>query len=162
MFERELKLYELMRQLCHRLAGDVEDAQLTHQPTPGTKPPLWILGHLAISSDYAARLLGGAFECPKIWHDHFGRGSDNLPPADVRPPKSDLLAALDAGHRRVSATAPGADPAALEVPHRIALFEDSPLQTRGDLVGHLLTTHPAFHLGQLSTWRRQMGFAPLF
>ncbi len=62
----------------------------------------------------------------------------------------------------MAGAAPNADAAKLAIPHRMELFENTPLQTRGDLVAHLLATHPAFHLGQLSTWRRQMGFAPLF
>jgi len=35
------------------------------------------------------------------------------------------------------------------------------LPTRGDLLAHILTTHEATHLGQLSAWRRQLGFPPV-
>jgi hypothetical protein len=35
------------------------------------------------------------------------------------------------------------------------------MTTVGHLVGHLLTTHFATHLGQLSAWRRLAGFAPV-
>ncbi len=162
MFETELKLYELMRQWCHRMAADIDPAQLAHQPAPGIKPPIWVLGHLAVSTDYAARILGLARDCPRPWHVHFGRGSQTVPPDDVRPAKDELLAALDGGHRRVAAAIATADAGALGQPHQVELFQGTPLATLGDLVGHLLTTHEAFHLGQLSTWRRQMGYLPMF
>ena len=38
----------------------------------------------------------------------------------------------------------------------LAFLRES-LTTVGELVAHLMTTHPAFHLGQLSTWRRANG-----
>ena len=114
MFEHERKLYELMRQWCHRMAADIEDSQLLHQPATGIKPPMWILGHLATSTDYAARILGLERACPRSWHVHFGRGSSNLPPADVRPTKAELLAALDHGHElQVIQALDSADPDAL-------------------------------------------------
>jgi hypothetical protein len=97
----------------------------------------------------------------------FGRGSENAIPDRVRPTKSELLTAIDRGHERVTAALERIDDdgdirASLAQPHEMALFEDSPLTTRSDLLAHLLTTHAAFHLGHLSTWRRQMGFDPLF
>ena len=36
------------------------------------------------------------------------------------------------------------------------------LPTVGDLLAHLLTTHSAYHLGQLSTWRRAAGLPEVF
>jgi hypothetical protein len=167
MYEREAKLYELMRRLCQRISADIDEGQLTHQPAPGIKPPLWVLGHLAICTDYAAGLLGMESVCPKTWHVCFGPGSQNVIPERVQPTKGELLAAIDRGHERVTAALKNvaddaALQAALEQPHGMAMFDDSPLVTRADLLAHVLTTHLGFHLGQLSTWRRQMGFDPLF
>jgi len=46
--------------------------------------------------------------------------------------------------------------------HEVDLLKATPLKTRGDLVGHILTTHFATHLGQLSSLRRHFGRPPLF
>jgi hypothetical protein len=43
-------------------------------------------------------------------------------------------------------------------PHTLELrFLKGPLPTVGDLLAHLMTTHEAAHLGQLSAWRRLLG-----
>jgi hypothetical protein len=43
----------------------------------------------------------------------------------------------------------------------VELFKDSPVQTQGDILSHLMTTHFATHVGQLSVWRRAHGKPPL-
>jgi uncharacterized damage-inducible protein DinB len=40
-------------------------------------------------------------------------------------------------------------------------FLQKELPTLGDILGHLMTTHPSLHLGQLSTWRRVIGLPPV-
>lgn len=161
MFERETMLYAFNLQMAGRLAADVDDAVLYQALPGGGNPPVWILGHLAISTDYALQILGREKQCPAEWHREFGPGSD---PAGVtvRPTKAELLNALEAGHARVTAAIGEADLSRLAKPHRVEFIRDSPIQTNGDLLSHLLTTHAAMHLGQLSMWRRQMGHRPLF
>ena len=162
MFEREAKLYLYMMGMCRRLASDIEPALLDHQPAPGIKAPLWVLGHLAICTDYAARMLKLDLACPADWHANFGPKTSAVVPASVRPTKERLLAAMETGHERVTAAVAIASAEDLARPHGVELLKDTPLETRADVLAHLMTTHEAFHLGQLSTWRRQMGFAPLF
>lgn len=41
-------------------------------------------------------------------------------------------------------------------------FKGTPITTKGHLFTQLMTIHEACHLGQLSAWRRQAGFKPLF
>ena len=45
---------------------------------------------------------------------------------------------------------------------KLPLLYDTPIKSKGDLLNHILTTHFASHLGQLSSWRRLMGLPPLF
>jgi hypothetical protein len=42
-------------------------------------------------------------------------------------------------------------------PQTAELLKNTPLKTIGDVMDHLLTTHFAFHIGQLSAWRRLEG-----
>lgn len=161
MFEQQLVLYRFMLGYCQQLSADIEESKMTHQPSPGLKPPIWILTHLAISTDYAARCLGLPAACPKEWHRAFGPGSQNLPDLQPLPTKKELLDAIEAGHARVSEAAQNASPEKMAEPNPIELLKDTPLKTVGDLVCHLLSTHEAFHLGQLSAWRREAGFPPI-
>jgi uncharacterized damage-inducible protein DinB len=44
------------------------------------------------------------------------------------------------------------------MPHEVEFLKPTPLKTNRHLLSHLMTTHESMHIGQLSTWRRQMGF----
>jgi hypothetical protein len=77
------------------------------------------------------------------------------------PTKAELLAAIDNGHRRVTAAFPNANWEALEQPHAVELLKSTNLQTNADVLAHLMTTHPAFHIAQLSACRRKKGLGPV-
>ena len=162
MFERELRLYAYARDYLHRLADDIPDQQLAEQVGGAGHTPLWILGHLTIVNDAGLGLLGRRPRCPNDWHRHFGTGS---PPhglgIEPRPSKAELLSAFDETADALAAAVPqaGADWEGAEQPLD---FLKPLIRTNGDLLGHLLTTHLATHCGQLSAWRRQMGFPHLF
>ena len=158
MFERERKLYEIMLGYCKMLTNDIDDARLADLPAPGVNHPAWILTHLAICTDYAARLLGEPTKCPKEWHESCAPGSSLSSERSSYASKHDLIAALEAGQARVSAAAAKATDEVLRKPHGVQLaFVKNSFPTVGDLVAHLMTTHTGFHLGQLSIWRRMMG-----
>ncbi len=161
MFERELKVYALMLDYLKRLVADIDDGQIAKQPSPGINTPLWILGHLAISTDYAAQMLGGKPNCPKEWVEQYGPKSKPIADQQPRPTKADLVEAIEAGHQQVTELAKSANAESMSRMHTLdigVLKEFCPKV--GDLVSHLMTSHPGIHAGQLSAWRRQMGLAP--
>jgi hypothetical protein len=158
MFDRERKLYDIMLGLCKMLTNDVDDSKLADLPAAGVNHPAWILTHLAICTDYAARLLGEPAQCPKEWHQRCGPGSSVTSERSFYASKHDLVTALEAGQARVSAAAARATDEVLLRPHGSQFaFVKNTFPTVGDLVAHLMTTHTGFHLGQLSMWRRMMG-----
>jgi hypothetical protein len=161
MFEADCNVCKFMTEYSLRALADIDEADFDHQPLPGVNTPRWILGHLAVSSDYALQAMGQTMRCPKEWHKRFGPGSQ--PVSDgVRPTKDELIAAVTSGYSAACAASGRADPAVMARPHAAAILKDTPIRTIGDLVTHLLTTHIAFHLGQLSAWRRQMGRSPMY
>lgn len=162
MFDHERKVYGFVLEYIRKAAADIDESAMTHQPTPAMNPPLWILGHLAVATDYALMNLGQKPQCPKEWHKAFGMGSRPVSEWNPRPSKAELLRAIEAGHEKVAAASRDATPEVLERPHPVEPLKNTPIRTVGDLVSHLMTTHPMFHLGQLSYWRRQQGFAPMF
>lgn len=161
MFDRELLLYAFLLDYIRASVADISEDEMTLQATPGTNPPVWILGHLALATDYALKTLGQSAQCPRAWHLSFGPGSTPLADQKVTVTKAELLAAIEKGHELVSAAAAAADPARMSEPHAVAILKQSKIQTNGDLVAHLMTTHEAMHIGQLSVWRRVTGRPPL-
>ncbi len=157
MFERELTLYQFTLNHLRLLAADIDDAQLHVPPFEGANPPVWILGHLAVATDYAGRILGLEPQCPKPWHAQFGPGSK---PAELKSPlpgKAELVTAIERGNRRVSEAVPKASADVLSQPHSVEILKPTNLKTLGDVLAHLMTTHQAFHVAQLSMCRRKSG-----
>jgi uncharacterized damage-inducible protein DinB len=143
--------------------ADIKQEEMDVQPSADVNPPAWILGHLAICTDFALSLLGLPMRLPKNWHEEFGPGSSPKAQQPPYPSREELLTALAAGHAAVVAALPSVDAKTLAAPNPLAMpFLKKTLPTKGDLLAHLLSTHEAAHLGHLSNWRRQMGRAPLF
>jgi hypothetical protein len=161
MYDRFLTLYKFNRNYLQLLAGDIDESAMQSTPFPGANPPIWIIGHLTISTDYAGKILGQERACPRRWHAMFGPGSN---PAALEPPlptKAELMEAFEAGYNRVVEALPNASAEVLDAPHAIELLRPTALKTNGDVLGHLLTTHHSFHLAQLSACRRHAGKPPV-
>jgi DinB superfamily len=161
VFERELTLYKFNLKYLRLLMADLDESDLGSAPFEGANPPVWILGHLAISADFSGGLLGLKPVCPIEWRKPFAPGTDSSAVPRPWPTKSELLAAIENGHRRVSEAAPGASAEAMNKPHDIAFFKPTVLATVGDVLAHTMTTHIAFHLAQLSACRRRAGKGPI-
>jgi len=162
MFERESRLYRLMYGYLQDLVKDVDDEQLAIPIQEDGNCPAWILAHLALGNDYALRYLGERRVASAEWHKRFRPGAKPGEDDQPLPSKSELVEVLEAGHQSVLDAAKNADAAKMDEPHNFDLFKDAPVQTVGDMVAHLMTTHLASHLGQISAWRRQQGKPALF
>ena len=162
MFERELRLNGLMNGYLSRLLQDLDEAQLAVPIAGGGNPPAWILAHLAVANDYALRMLGEPRVAPSEWHKRFGPGKSPTEDGGTLPSKTDLLQKLEEGRKALAAAAAKADPARMSERQNVDFFKDTPIETNADVVAHLMTTHLAGHLGQLSAWRRVQGKPPLF
>jgi hypothetical protein len=160
MFEHERTLYDFVLHYITQLSADLDDARLTEQPAPGMNHPAWILGHLALCTDYGAMMLGDEMRCPEAWHKLFGPGSTPTTDRSAYPSKAELLDALIVGHKRVSEASKKADPVRMATPHDVQIaYLKKWIPTKGDLLAHLMTTHAAGHIGQLSAWRRINGMS---
>ena len=161
MFDRELTLYNFGLNYLRLLAADLEDTHLNVAPFEGANPPVWILGHLAVCTDYAGRMLGLKPECPREWHKQFAPGSKPAELTAPLPTKADLMTAIEQGCKRVAEAVPSANAELLDQPHAVEILKQTVLKTNGDVLAHLMTTHPMFHIAQLSACRRKMGKGPV-
>ena len=158
-----IRLYEFTLRFCESLMRDIAEDEIHIQPAPRVNTPAWLVGHLAICTDSALRLVGAPPRLPADWRDLFGPGTTPDGVGESCPSKDELMLALREGHAAVAEALPSVDAETLAGPNPL----ESPtlkkaFPTVADLLAHLLTTHEAMHLGHLSSWRRQMGRPPLF
>jgi hypothetical protein len=157
VFATALRLFAAHRDFAHLLADPVPADRFAEQPAAGVNHPAWVVGHLAFAADFGLTICGAAAVCPADWSAKFGIRSAPVPDPAAYPPKDELLAKFDESHQRLVEAVPHADPAALDRPQPLT-FLGPHVATMGELLAHILTTHEAFHLGQLSAWRRVSGF----
>ena len=135
------------------------------QDTFGKKPegvdcnsPAFIFGHLAIYPDMVIQMLGGDAKIDEKYEALFKHGVDCVddPNNETYPPMDEIV---DRFKTRFTAALE-----ALEKADTEAINKENPMEsmrdrfpTVGGISEFLLNGHTAFHLGQLSTWRRCMG-----
>jgi len=138
------------------LVADIDDDQMAVQPHSGMNHPAWVLGHYALGADFVAQLLGQPLLTDDDWMAMFGPGSTPTTDRTVYPSKDALLDTARKTHARAIELMTHATPEQLAAPNATPFFPEV-FPTTGDLLTHLLTTHGALHLGQLSAWRRSVG-----
>ena len=141
---------------AEKLVADLEDSELTTIPHPGMNHPAWILGHLVIGADFIANLLGHEMATDEDWMKKFGPGSVVESERALYPSKVELMTKLHEVYERGASFAQSATEEQLSTPNQTPFFAEQ-FPTIEDLLTHLLSTHPATHLGQLSAWRRCLG-----
>jgi hypothetical protein len=158
MFERESKLCGFATTYCRKLVQDIPEEQLAVQPAPGMNHPAWVLGHLAVVGDSGLRMLGQPAQCPREWRALFGMGSQPGTDRAAYPTCEALLGRVESIYGALRRALQAAPRAVVEAPHSAPFFKDE-LPLVADLIAHIMTTHFASHLGQISAWRRTQGLA---
>src|SRR3954471_14788538 len=120
MDEQGVTLYAFTLAMCEWLMADVSQAEMERQPTAGVNPPAWILGHLAICTDYALQIMGRPMRLLKTWHEEFGPETSPLPTTHAYPSRDELLDALRGGHEEVVAALATVDAAKLSAPNPLS------------------------------------------
>jgi uncharacterized damage-inducible protein DinB len=162
VFESETALNAFLLGYLQQSLADLEEGQLDEVPIEGLHSVRWLLTHLAIAADMGLVLLGQPKECPNAWHVAYGPKTAGISHEKIRPSLDDLIEKLRSLYPRVAQIAQSASPELLDQAHKLDLLKSTPIQTNRQLIAHLLTTHLAIHLGQLSAIRRQLGFPHLF
>ena len=153
-----LTLFAFTHQYAKLLVNDIDDADFARQPHAGMNHPAWILGHLVLAADLVPQLIGQESTTDEAWLATYGPGSNPSEDRGNYASKQQLLDMMESTYARASQLAAAATPEQLAAPNATP-FLAKQLPTVGDLLGHLLTTHAASHLGQLSAWRRCVGKA---
>jgi hypothetical protein len=162
MLENAIVIYKLQLDYAQKLLADVPDERLCDQPVPGVvmNHAAFNLGHLAWVGDMAVALLGGKPATTPEWKELFSMGAKPLADRSKYPSKAELLAALEDSHRRLTEAAAKASAETLAQPAPERMRARFP--TLGAAVTGMMTAHEASHLGQISAWRRALGFPSVF
>ncbi len=159
MIDEILNSFEFNLREIRFLVADIDSAQIHAQPVLGMNPPCWQLGHIVFS----LQAIGGEMGIPpwldEKWLECFGQGSTLLEDPAGYPPKSQLLAALDAAAQRIRSRLEHMDETVLAGPLPDTRFRDT-FPTLGHAVLHILIGHLANHAGQLRAWRRAAQLPP--
>jgi hypothetical protein len=136
-----------------KLLVDVSDELFFARPVSEMNPPAWIVGHLV----YSCQMIGGEIGLTpwldETWVQLFATGSEAPADSDAYPDRASLMSALDEAGQRLADRLAAMSDEYLAVPLPDERYRDT-FPTLGHAVLHILTVHAAFHVGQLSAWRR--------
>ena len=144
-------------QFAGMLIETIPDEQMCDQPGSLRNHPAWLLGHIAKSCDFAGTQFALASTFPADWDDLFKRGSQPVSDRKLYPAKADLMVELKSQHSKLIALAEEVEQEVLSRPLEDAVRRKL-FPTLGDFLFFVMVVHEAMHLGQLSMWRRAMGF----
>lgn len=135
----------------------LNDSHLALEPVRGNKSAGWILGHLAVSGDFARRVLGRTPICPKEWRATFSPGTQASDTEAARYPKMEevVRAFLDV-YKDLPDALMTADDAVLDGPNPFEPARPGFPTTR-EFILWMLSGHLAYHIAQLGDWRRAAG-----
>lgn len=142
--------------LAEPILADLDDSHRALEPQPGMKTAGWLVGHLAVSGDYARVLCGRASLCPPEWPAMFNPGSEPSADANTYPTMATLCDTFRLVYADLLEATDEADPSALSAPNPFVLARAG-FPTAGDFVAYLVSSHLAYHLGQLVAWRSAAG-----
>ena len=138
------------------LAG-LDDSHLSIEPQSGTKTAGWLIGHLAVTGDFARRLCGHTPPlCPKEWRAKFNPGTQPSSEQGDYPPFEELRSAFRTVYEDLCDAAMAVDQTKLSIENPYEPGRAS-FPTAADFVHWMLSGHLAYHLGQLGAWRTAAG-----
>lgn len=140
-----------------RMLADLEPRHVALEPAAGLKTAGWMVGHLAVTGDFARRLCGAEVAlCPPDWRGLFAPGSRPALVAAEYPPLAELCAVTPEIYTGLFATAERVSPEALAIANPYEAARNG-FPTVGDFVAYLASGHFGYHLGQLALWRAAVG-----
>jgi uncharacterized damage-inducible protein DinB len=130
----------------------VKAEDLARRPGPGSNPLVWVVGHVVVSRNLLARVIGGGLDLP--WARLFGRKSQ-FEEGAVYPDRDELVRALGALSAQLQARLPALGEEQLSAPGPGGL--PAPEQTvRGAIA--FLVYHEAYHVGQVGYLVKWLGY----
>ena len=136
--------------------ADIAAPDWVAQPNGVLNHPAWSIGHLIFIWQQLGGVVGLSQWLPDNWELRFGSGS--LPIADdsLYEPKEELLARLNDAQQRMTQAVERLRDAQLDEPFPDETYLDV-FPTIRHALTQVLVAHTAFHIGQVSIWRKARG-----
>ena len=135
---------------------DLSDEQMVVQQAGVANHPAWTVGHLTFVLHMIGSIVGLGRPIPDAWIERFGPGSSAVSDPQAYGPKAEVVSRLRETTDAIVAAINLLDGSALDEPFPDPAFLDVFPTVRHSLT-QVLVGHTAFHVGQLSVWRRAMG-----
>ena len=161
VFAAETTLNKFLMSGLTDIMADIPEDRIYERCPGNGHPPVWVLGHLAICAELGQKLCGGTIE-HMAWLPAFGPGSSDEITDEGRYSTDEFMSVITNGYSKLAELAANTSADVLNQPHGVELLNGSALVTVGDVLSHLLSSHFAFHIAQLSAWRRAAGHSALF
>lgn len=146
--------------VAERILAGLGDSHRALEPALGAKTAGWLIGHLAVTGDFARSLCGRSPLCPTEWPAAYNPGSQpSAQPTDY-PSMATLCDTFRAVYSDLCGAASSTDPQTLEVENPYAPAR-AVFPTAGAFLAYLLAGHLGYHLGQLVAWRAAAGLGRL-
>jgi hypothetical protein len=142
-----------------RLLDGLDDTHRALAQVAGGKTAGWLIGHLVITGDFGRRLCGQPPLSPREWRATFAPGTQPSTDPATYPPMATMVDRFRAIYADLAAHAAETPAEVLAAPNPFEPTRGT-FPTAGSFVEYLLTSHLAYHLGQLSGWRASPPQAP--
>jgi uncharacterized damage-inducible protein DinB len=155
LFETGKAALDLSRRCTLKMVEGIPQDKLCHQPVPGGKHVLWVLGHLACTDDFFATTLGGRESVlDEKWNELFGMGSTPTDDPSAYPTLEEIRTRLGRARQAMLETFQSMDEEKLRSPTPDEWKEFAPTHAAAMAS---VAFHEGFHAGQLSAVRRSLG-----
>jgi hypothetical protein len=146
----------LTEKLMHMVCDDIDEAKFATRFGTTINHPAFVLGHVAYYFGVCIEILGGEVTFGENESAVYIDGIDCIDDAAIYQNKEDSIAHYKARLQEALDYVASCDEKILSRSADGTPFNGR-LETFGQIASFMLTVHPAFHIGQLSAWRRVAG-----
>ena len=157
-----LNIYAMTLDASQKLMTDIPCERCAELPFDSAKHPGWVLGHLSIASGMIAAYLGGEEGISGVPEDWMKSCAPGVPITADRGQfgtRDQLMSEMVRVHALAAERFGNVSDADLAKPFPNPDYRAF-WPTLADGAFYLLAYHEGYHLGQLSSWRRAVGFGP--
>jgi len=140
--------------------ADVSDKDMTAQPNGMVNHPAWTIGHITAATHLLARTIGVSKWLPTEWVQHYRTGSTPISDAAPYDSKEELLSKLREAQSKITQAVENMNDTQLDELFPAEAYRDV-FPTIRHALTQVLVGHTAFHIGQVSLWRKAMGLPPM-
>lgn len=140
--------------------ADVAPADMVAQPLGFPNHPAWTIGHLAFTCEMLAGAVGTPPWLPQHWAARYGSGSKPVADLSRYESPTDALAQLRDAQSRIVGAVQQLTPSQLDTPFPDPAYHDV-FPTVQHAITQVMVGHTAYHVGQVSAWRKAMNLRPM-